>query len=60
MTQKQPTPDRDNRTQSERFIETARALECDEDEAAFKAKLAVIARQKPKEQGAVPKKAKLK
>lgn len=34
--------------QSDRFIETARALGCDEDEAAFKAKLAVIARQKLK------------
>jgi hypothetical protein len=32
-----------------RFIETARALGCDENEAAFKAKLAVIARQKPKD-----------
>lgn len=42
--------------QSARFIETARALGCDEDEAAFKAKLAVIARQKPKgEQPAVKK-----
>lgn len=35
-------------SQSDRFIETARALGTDEDEAAFKAKLAVIARQKPK------------
>ena len=35
-------------TQSERFIEAARAAGCNEDEAAFKAKLAVIARQKPK------------
>jgi hypothetical protein len=34
--------------QSGRFIETARAIGADEDEAAFKAKLAVIARQKPK------------
>ena len=34
--------------QSARFIETARALGADEDEAAFKAKLAVIARHKPK------------
>jgi hypothetical protein len=33
--------------QSERFKEAARELGCDEDEAAFKAKLAVIARQKP-------------
>ncbi len=36
--------------QRDRFIETARALGSDEDEAAFKAKLAVIARQKPKEE----------
>ena len=35
-------------SQSQRFAETARAIGADEDEAAFKAKLAVIARQKPK------------
>ena len=34
--------------QAQRFIETARALGADEDEAAFRAKLAVVARQKPK------------
>jgi hypothetical protein len=34
--------------QSERFKQAAHDLGCDEDEAAFKAKLAVIARQKPK------------
>ena len=39
--------------QSARFIEAARQLGADEDEAAFKAKLAQIARQKPK--GEVPK-----
>jgi hypothetical protein len=39
----------DSKPQSERFIETARALGCDEDEVAFKAKLAVIARYKSKE-----------
>ena len=39
----------DSRPQINRFIETARALECDEDEAAFKAKLPVIARQEPKD-----------
>ncbi len=38
--------------QSARFIEAARQLGADEDEAAFKAKLAQIARQKPK--GDVP------
>lgn len=36
--------------QRDRFIETARALGADEDEAAFKAKLAVVARQKPKDE----------
>ena len=46
-------------TQRDRFVETARALGCDEDEAAFKAKLAVIARQRPKgtEAPASPEKA---
>jgi hypothetical protein len=37
----------DDRTQSERFIETARALGCDEDPAAFDAKLRQIASYKP-------------
>lgn len=41
---KQPAPQ-----QSARFIEAARQLGTDEDEATFKAKLAQIARQKPKE-----------
>ena len=36
------------RQQFDRFIETARALGCDEDEAAFDEKLKVIVRQKPK------------
>jgi hypothetical protein len=34
--------------QSKRFIETARALECDEDEAAFDEKLKRIATANPK------------
>jgi hypothetical protein len=34
--------------QRERFIETARALGCDEDEAAFEEKLKRIATTKPK------------
>lgn len=38
--------------QAKRFSETARQLGANEDEAAFKAKLALIARQKPK--GEVP------
>jgi hypothetical protein len=45
-----PKLKQDDKAQLDRFIETARALECDEDEAAFKAKLAVIARQKPKDE----------
>jgi hypothetical protein len=36
-------------SQRDRFIETARELGCDEDEEAFRAKLRVIARQKPKD-----------
>jgi len=39
-------------SQRDRFTEAARQLGADEDEAAFKAKLAQIARQKPK--GDVP------
>jgi hypothetical protein len=35
--------------QSHRFIETARELGCDEDEAAFDEKLKRIAKQKPKD-----------
>ncbi len=38
----------DQSTQRDRFTEAARQLGADEDEAAFKAKLAHIARQKPK------------
>ncbi len=38
----------DYKSQRDRFIEAARELGCDEDEARFKAKLAAIARQKPK------------
>ena len=34
--------------QHARFLETARALGCDEDEAAFDEKLRGIARQEPK------------
>lgn len=42
--------------QAKRFIETARALECDEDEAAFDEKLKRIATAKPKpKDGKAPK-----
>ena len=37
-------------TQRDKFIEIARSLGADEDEAAFRAKLAVIARQKVKQE----------
>ena len=40
--------------QIDRFVEAARELGCDEDEAAFKEKLARIARQKPKDTTAAP------
>ena len=48
-------------TQHDRFVETARALGCDEDEAAFDEKLKVIARHKPKHTSAAePKPAKVR
>jgi len=40
--------DRPSLDQRDRFIKAARHLGADEDEAAFKAKLAQIAQQKPK------------
>lgn len=43
-------PDADKKTQHQRFVETARELECDEDEAAFDEKLRRIATVKPKPQ----------
>ena len=44
-----------NKSQMARFIEAARELGADEDEDAFKAKLAVIAQQKPKDEQPSPK-----
>lgn len=41
-------PDPDAKPQIERFRELARELECDEDEDAFKAKLAQVMRHRPK------------
>ncbi len=41
--------------QSQRFIKAARAVDVDEDEATFKTKLAVIARQKPKDEASASK-----
>lgn len=42
-------------SQSDRFIETARALGCDEDEEAFKAKLGKIAKAKISRDDSKPK-----
>ncbi len=39
---------KENISQRARFIEAARELDCDEDEAAFDAKLKAVAGQKPK------------
>jgi hypothetical protein len=41
-------PEGDAKSQIDRFRETARELGCDEDEAAFRDKLRVIARREPK------------
>lgn len=46
MLAKHPRPEPDT-DQHARFVETARALGCDEDEAAFDEKLKVIAAHKP-------------
>jgi hypothetical protein len=51
MTQtSKPTPAETEppKSQRDRFIEAATQLGCEEDEEAFRAKLAVIAKQKPK------------
>ncbi len=47
--------DVEGKSQRERFIETARELGCDEDEAAFDEKLKRIATAKPKPVAATPK-----
>ena len=41
---------KDLRSQSQKFIDKARELGCDEDEKAFDDKLRRIAKQKPKEE----------
>ena len=53
---KSPPTQRDEK-QSDRFIESARELEADEDEARFKANLAQIARVVSKDEPVKPKKA---
>ncbi len=52
MSPKQPSDTQNS--QKQRFIEAARQLGADEDEAGFKAKLAVIARQKVKDEPPSP------
>lgn len=47
---------KDDPGQSKRFIETARELGCDEDEAAFDEKLKRIATAKPKPKPKKPEK----
>ena len=37
----------DDKSQSEKFAATARALECDEDEARWNVRLKKVAKQKP-------------
>lgn len=44
-----------NKPQSEKFVEKARELECDEDEAALDDKLRRIAKQKPEKEEAPDK-----
>jgi hypothetical protein len=46
---------RETSDQHKRFVEAARALECDEDEAAFDEKLKRIAQAKPTKRIAKPK-----
>ncbi len=45
-----PEKARDSASQRQAFIDAARELGCDEDETAFRDKLRVIARQKPKDE----------
>ena len=47
MSKRKPDPQQPD--QRQRFIETAEGLECDQDEAAFRRKLAQVAKQKPKD-----------
>jgi len=48
---------KDTRPQSERFIEAARELECDEDEDALKARMKRLAETKPTPLKSLPKRA---
>jgi hypothetical protein len=56
MAARNPRPS-DGKTQSERFIEMARELGCDEDLTKFKDTLARIVRRKPEDEPEEPTKA---
>lgn len=45
---RKPEAERGGAAQSQRFVETARALGCDEDESAFDEKLKKLATPRPK------------
>lgn len=60
MTRRTVERPKQERLQADTFIETTRAIGAGEDEAAFRAKLAVIARQKPKENVPEPPKGKVR
>ncbi len=47
-TEKQKSPNKATGNQRRKFVEKARDIECDEDEAAFEEKPATIAGRKPK------------
>ena len=50
MKKSQSSDLKQSKDQFDRFLETARALGCDESEAGFDEKLKVIARRKPKDE----------
>ena len=54
MDRKPERPEADRAAQLDRFKETARALGCDEDEAAFDEKLKVVASRKMRGRVKVP------
>ena len=56
MIRRQAAQTADSRMQSQRFIKTAREIGCDDDEAAFRDKLGVLAKEKPERPKAEVKK----
>jgi hypothetical protein len=57
---KRPVQVADNQSQFKEFLETARALGCDEDKETFEAALAKIAAHKPEREPKKPKAGKRK